>query len=569
MIYYMSKMGFKWKTEGGHGLQFRMSALVTSAVLLVSAIILMIMAGIVRNKYEKFINERISDDLTAISQNIEQRILRIEDATNTFPGLVSHVLQDEDRLDTLLVHSVKSMTDIMGISIVFKKDGQSDMDGVFEHYACNDSENGITVKSRMHDASIVSNPLWKVSYIDGKLGWSDPLRDYSDQHDIICYYVPLYDKGNPIGTIYSYFKLSTLTTFVTSYKVREDIDISVYTGSGSMVVAPDDYILELKPEDMIEKECSIDHLGWKIVLSADRKIIDHEVGRAMATLALLILLLFSVISVVIRLIVMYVARPFIRKQQQTEKEKAVMDNELRLAASAQNEIVPHVFPPFPDRKEIEVSACLYPARNIGGDLYDYFISENKLYFCIGDVSGKGLQASLFMAATHYLFRSVATGMTVSEAVRQMNISLCTENDTCKFVTFWFGCLDLGTGGLEYVNAGHAAPVLVRDRKSEFFLSSDNPPLGVLEEIDYVQKSTVLQPADILLLYTDGVTESMDLHSNEFGDARLLEAVGAVEGAQPHDVIEGVLRDVRKHAEGAQQSDDITMLCIKYNGSESM
>lgn len=334
-----------------------------------------------------------------------------------------------------------------------------------------------------------------------------------------------------------------------------------------MVVAPDDYILELKPEDMIVKECSIDHLDWKIILSADRKIIDSEVGKAMATLALLILLLFSVISVAIRLTVTYVARPFIRKQQQTEKEKAVMDNELKLAASAQNEIVPHVFPPFPDRKEIEISACLHPARNVGGDLYDYFLCDNKLYFCIGDVSGKGLQASLFMASTHYLFRSVATGMTAAEAVRQMNISLCTDNDTCKFVTFWFGCLDLGTGGLEYVNAGHAAPVLVRDGKAEFFLASDNLPLGVMEEMDYVQKSTMLQPEDILLLYTDGVTESMDLHMNEFGEARFLESVGTVDGTGPQDFIEGVLRDVRKHAEGAQQSDDITMLCIKYNGNQ--
>ena len=546
-----------------------MSALVTSAVLLVSAIILLIMAGVIRNKYEKFMNERISDDLTAISQNIEQRILRIEDATKTFSGLASPILQDEKRLDTLLVRSVKSMTDIMGISIVSMKEDHPGVGGAFEHYAYNDSEHRIITESRLHNAGIDSNPIWKASFIDGKLGWSGPLKDFKEQQDIICYYVPLYDNGsNRIGVIYSYFKLSTLTAFVTSYKVRKDIDISVYTGNGSMVVAPDDYILELKPEDMIVKECSIDHLDWKIILSADRKIIDSEVGKAMATLALLILLLFSVISVAIRLTVTYVARPFIRKQQQTEKEKAVMDNELKLAASAQNEIVPHVFPPFPDRKEIEISACLHPARNVGGDLYDYFLCDNKLYFCIGDVSGKGLQASLFMASTHYLFRSVATGMTAAEAVRQMNISLCTDNDTCKFVTFWFGCLDLGTGGLEYVNAGHAAPVLIRDGKAEFFLASDNLPLGVMEEMDYVQKSTILQPEDILLLYTDGVTESMDPHLNEFGEARFLESVGTAGRAQTRDIIEGVLRDVRKHAEGAQQSDDITMLCIKYNGNES-
>ncbi len=561
-------MGFKRKTDNKSGLQFKMSVVVTSAVLLVSTIILLIMAGVIRHKYEKFINERISDDLIAISQNIEQRILRIEDATKTFSGLATPILLNKDRLDTLLVRSVKSMTDILGVSIVSLKESLQD-DGILEHYAYYDSEHGIITESCLHDTGIDSNPLWKASFIDGKNGWSGPLKDFKEQEDIICYYVPLYDNGaNRVGATYSYFKLSTLTTFVTSYKVRKDIDISVYTANGSMVVAPDDYILKLKPEDMIVRDCNIDHLDWKIVLSADRKIIDKEVGKAMATLALLILLLFFVISMVIRFSVTHVARPFIKKQHQTEKEKAVMDNELKLAARAQNEIVPHVFPPFPNRKEIDVSACLYPARNIGGDLYDYFISDDKLYFCIGDVSGKGLQASLFMASTHYLFRSVATGMTAAEAVRQMNTSLCTDNDMCRFVTFWFGCLDLGNGRIEYVNAGHNAPLLLRDGKTEFTLASDNPPLGVVEEIDFVQKSTILQPADILLLYTDGVTEAMDHELNAFGEARFLEAVGDVNGAQTQDIIEGVLQEIRKYADGAQQSDDITMLCIKYNGNKS-
>lgn len=428
------------------GLQLKMTVFVTAAVLAVSAIVLTLMVSRIRKDYEKLADDRLYDALTAISRIMEQRLLRVEDMTNS----------------------------------------------------------------------------------------------------------SLYE--------------SELTSFVTEYKIRKDVDISIFKENGTMVVAPDDYILELTPEDLITRECTIPHIGWKVVLSADRKIIEQAVWKALFSMALLILLMFIVTALAISLTVKYVAEPFVRKQQAVEKEKAVMDSEMALASSAQNELIPHVFPPFPERKEIEISACLHPAREVGGDLYDYFLNDGKLYFCIGDVSGKGVQASLFMAATHYLFRNVAAGMTASEAVNQINRSLSTDNEQCRFVTFWFGCLDLGNGSLEYVNAGHAAPVLIRGGKTEFFLASDNPPLGVLEEMDFIQKNTVLQPSDILLLYTDGVTEAMDSSSNEFGDGRLLEAVRDVSGTGTRDVVDGVLVRVRSHAGGTHQSDDITMLCIKYNGN---
>ena len=191
-----------------------------------------------------------------------------------------------------------------------------------------------------------------------------------------------------------------------------------------------------------------------------------------------------------------------------------------------------------------------------------------MFFCIGDVSGKGVQASLFMSAAHYLFRSMAAGMSAVDVARQMNVSLCADNEQCRFITFWFGCLDLGSGSLEYVNAGHDAPVLLGRSGLEALPLSENMPLGVWDEAEFISGRIALHPGDILLLYTDGVTEAMDAAGNEFGVDRLNEAVLAAGASTASGVIGSVLDRVRQHASGVDQSDDITMLCLRYINDET-
>lgn len=201
---------------------------------------------------------------------------------------------------------------------------------------------------------------------------------------------------------------------------------------------------------------------------------------------------------------------------------------------------------------------------MGGDLYDYFIQDDVLYFCIGDVSGKGTPASLFMAATHYLFRSVAAAMSVKEAVQQMNLSLCTDNEQCNFITFFFGRLNLTTGMLEYCNAGHNAPILVNGDGARFFAESENMPLGAWEEAEYMSHSMQLSKGDVVVLYTDGVTEAMDAEGNELGNDDTLHYVEVCEMKEPEAIVGNLLQCVRQHAGNAPQSDDITMLSIKIN-----
>ena len=549
-------------------LQIRMTVYVTSAVMLVSAVALSVMTGRIRRYYEETLNDRLSENLTAITRIMEQRLLRVEDATETVSKIAQDAFSNGDRLDSLLVYSVSSIDNVKGVSIVFDKDRILCDGGYYEFFSYRDTTGKFLLETYVNDAEFEYDEAWQKCYVEGVSTWAELVSAYM-KGKVVGYYMPLTDRdGSRFGMIYSVLLESYLTSFVAEYKVRKDMDISIYRPNGTMVVAPDDYILNLAPGDMVVRETTIDNIGWKVVLSADRKIISRRVRNALISIILLMLTMLIVIYLAIRYTVRYVARPFVEEQQRVERENAVMDNEMRLAADAQNELVPNVFPPFPGRKEIDLAACLHPARKVGGDLYDYFLCDDRLFFCIGDVSGKGVQASLFMAATHYLFRSVAEKASLSDAVRQMNVSLSADNGQCRFVTFWLGCLDLCSGALEYVNAGHDAPVLLRDGAAEMLPSSENMPLGVLDEAEFISGGISLMPGDTILLYTDGVTEAMDISGNEFEKDRLLETVEDVADTDAPGIMESVLAAIRKHSDGAAQSDDITMVCLKFNGKSS-
>lgn len=542
-------------------LQVRMTVLVTAAVLSVSSVILLIIASWVQKDYETMVQDRISDDLTAITRIMEQKLMGIEETTHTMAALASQSLDDPQAVDSVLSHSLRAMDKVRGVSMIFRKGWRPK--GYYERYAYRDNSGKIILETYINGDELERDSDWVISYHQGRSAWSKIDTVYVNTDDIISFVVPLDDKdGKRVGLAYSAIQTSYLTSFVTKYKTRKDIDISIYKDDGSMVVAPDDYILHLSPEEMIVQESTIDHIGWKVVLSADRKVISAGTRKAMLIMALLFLLMFLVIYLAISLTVRFVAKPFIERQQRTDREKAVMENEMNLAAGAQKELIPHVFPPLPDRKEIDLSACLHPARMVGGDIYDYFISAGNLYFCIGDVSGKGVQASLFMAAAHYLFRSLTVGESIAHAAEKINSSLCMDNEQCRFITFWMGRLDLSSGVLEYVNAGHDSPILLRDSQVTTIPDSENVPLGVMDETEFTSGTFTLMPDDILFLYTDGITEAMDATGHEFGKARLNEALRNVAGADTTIIIENVLGKVRQHSSGVDQSDDITMLCLK-------
>ena len=254
---------------------------------------------------------------------------------------------------------------------------------------------------------------------------------------------------------------------------------------------------------------------------------------------------------------------------------ARIDADLEIAKAIQTSVLPNVFPPFPDKHEFELFASMHAAKEVGGDFYDfYMLDKDTLGFLIADVSGKSIPGAMFMMTGKAIIKSLAeSGLPPAEVFTIANEKLCEGNDAGLFITAWMGYLDLKTGVLHIANAGHNPPVLIRNGKAEYVTLKPGLMLAGMEGMVYKEQTVQLQKGDILYLYTDGVTEAMDADENQYGEKRLIELLSfgdnypapsgnnGIAGA----VCEIVKADIDCFVKGAEQSDDITMLCVRYLG----
>lgn len=247
----------------------------------------------------------------------------------------------------------------------------------------------------------------------------------------------------------------------------------------------------------------------------------------------------------------------------TTANKVRIEGELQIARDIQMGMIPQVFPPFPDRKDIDLYASMEPAREVGGDLYDYFIQGGRLYFCIADVSGKGVPASLFMAVVRNLFRAAGKQeLLPDEIARRINDILSDGNEQLMFVTMFIGAIDLETGRLDFCNCGHNPPVVLpHDGKPVFLSCKANTSIGILPDARFEGEYVDGFKDTPLFLYTDGLNEAENPDHELFGSDRLLAILG-----EPYTDAETVIKRMQKaiseHVAGADASDDLTMLCLE-------
>jgi sigma-B regulation protein RsbU (phosphoserine phosphatase) len=252
----------------------------------------------------------------------------------------------------------------------------------------------------------------------------------------------------------------------------------------------------------------------------------------------------------------------------TTAAKERIESELQIAHEIQMSMVPKIFPPFPDRSELDIFATLVPAKEVGGDFYDFFfIDENHLCFAVGDVSGKGVPASLFMAVTKTLFKSTTvTGATPGEILARLNAEICRDNDSCMFVTLFCAILNIRSGEIAYSNGGHNPPYYLHQTGVSPLQEARGRALGIVEQSPYSSGRLVLNPGEALLLYTDGVTEAMDRNESLYSDQRLERFLETSRESSPRQMIGELVDDVKRFAGGAAQSDDITALALRYFGA---
>lgn len=249
---------------------------------------------------------------------------------------------------------------------------------------------------------------------------------------------------------------------------------------------------------------------------------------------------------------------------EVKAEQERIQSELRIARDIQMSMVPGV---FPEIDGLDMAAYMNPAKEVGGDLYGYLVQGNKLYIAVGDVSGKGVPASLFMAQATRLFQTMAKqGMMPAEICTHMNDALSgKDNENGMFVTLWLGLVDLQTGHLDYCNAGHNPPVIGGgDNHGDFLEMIANAPIGLWPELEYEGEEIDSIKNRLLFIYTDGLNEAENPQQEQFGDKRLLDALRRTNFENARQVIESLKQEVETYRNGAEPNDDLTMMCVNVS-----
>ena len=283
-----------------------------------------------------------------------------------------------------------------------------------------------------------------------------------------------------------------------------------------------------------------------------------------------LLIVVAALIVIALLVRMYVSRKMkqLEAKHREEAKKERIESELQLAKNIQASALPHTFPAFPDRSEFDIYASMTPAKEVGGDFYDFFlIDDDHLGLVMADVSGKGVPAALFMMVSRALIRSnLLNGVGPAKALEQANEQLCEGNEAELFVTVWAAVLEISTGKGVAANAGHEHPALRRaNDRYELQVYRHSPAVATMEGMRFKEHDFQLNPGDSLFVYTDGVAEATNAQNELFGGERLIDSLNVDPEAKPETVLSNVMHGIDVFVAEAEQFDDITMLCLKYNG----
>ena len=301
---------------------------------------------------------------------------------------------------------------------------------------------------------------------------------------------------------------------------------------------------------------TVERNGWDISLVIPKDDIFGSLRRVGTLVGILQLLGLMLIIAMLQSVVRRE-----RRFRDMDKQRERIAGELKIATGIQMSMVPKTFPPFPERHDLDMSATIIPAKEVGGDLYDFFIRDEKLFFCVGDVSGKGVPAALVMAVTRTTFRNMsAREDSPGRIVQAMNDGLSSMNESNMFVTLFCGVLDLKNGHLRFCNAGHNPPMALTDAIRPLDVIP-NLPIGIMEGFEFQEQEMPFHYDDALFLYTDGLTEAENATHEQFGVDRTKAALSGLKSAQEH--LDNIKRHVTDFVGDAPQSDDLTILFIHY------
>ena len=554
-----------------------------------------------RQQMEDELEKRAESELTLKAIIIKSKLNACEDLLRNSMWKIEAHIDQPDSAYTTLKRFVRLNPSLKGASVGFIPNYYPQKGRLYEVYAQRTPSGEVEARQiggETHDYTQFTFYEQALGARDGV--WVDPYYDHEGAHALITSYFRQVcnRKGHPIGFFGIDFDVRSLSDTINSRHIYPSSFILVLTETDNIVIHPDSghvgmatqqHIYKLITDSTMarrqpsgsrqstiidfntgQRDGSIFYASmkgkphWKIAVVC----YDDEVYAPLTQLRLWLLGLMLVAFTIL----LYVVWRFARSEQTMESTSRLLEEktqqqehinaELRVANGIQQALLPQAEPSLQGVNEVEVEGCLMPAKAVGGDLYNVFVRNGKLFFCIGDVSGKGVPAALIMAVTQVLFRHVASHEDdPAHIMSRLNEAACRNNRQNFFVTLFIGVLDLPTGHLRYCNAGHEVPVGIQD-------AMPNIPIGLFDDYKFQMQKATMQPGALLFLYTDGLTEARNAGHSLFGYEYLNELTTRCSGMNAKEVVDTVIDEVTQFAGGTEQNDDLTLLAIRYTPPEN-
>jgi sigma-B regulation protein RsbU (phosphoserine phosphatase) len=575
-------------------------------VIILAAVLLEVISAIqyryTRGLLEEELEKSALQDLMTSALRIQEIVVKAEVGVSSQVWHTQRHLDDPDYMNMLVASMAQDGGDnIVGAGIGFKPYYYPSKGKLYEVYG-RETEDSVEVEqiaSEQHDYT--QTDFYQIAMRGDTVKWTPPYLDAEGAKGVVTTYgMPVRDKrGEPVAVLLVDMATNWVGEVVNQHHRNPSSFSLVISEDGDFIAGPDDSlaspslvrkIVDMVNDSTVERELKAkgrvtgfpffdEECGesghvyyavkkreprWQIVLVC----YDSEVFGKLDDMRKYIIIMMLAGIIVLAVIIQLFVKSH-RRLQATQKEQDRIEGELHIAKEIQTQMLPQKN--SVTRDDVDVFGSLVPAREVGGDLFDFFLRDEKLFFCIGDVSGKGVPSAMVMAVTHSLFRSASAHENNPARMMQViNETSCHGNEANMFVTLFIGVLDLPTGRLHYCNAGHDKPIIVNSQQSTVnsLDAKPNLPVGVFTDVKYVEHEHVLTSGSTLFLYTDGLTEARNGQRQFFGLERVKEVLCSVASeSKPQVLLQTMTDAVNQFVEDAEQSDDLTMLVIHYMPQE--
>ena len=555
-------------------------------VIIVAALLIELTTGVIYYKSQDIIKRTIirvmERENNALFLCIQNKLTEVEVLFDNMSWIVTDDLLHPDSLVRETYQIVENNPMIMGSGIACIPHLFPDRGYWFEPYSVRRDNGKIeTMQLGGPNHDYTKNEFFRIPLVTGTSHWTEPYTENEGAKACITTYcAPVRNsKGKIVAVVGADLSLVWLEAIMNEDKIYPSTQRFLVTGSYNRLAGQDNQLLKMSLErlkndtdklgyvTMKDEKGSMKHLfytpvggktDWILLNVLDDSDIFGKLRTARRNLLLWVMTGLLLVGFII-----WRSKRNLERLRQVATEKERISFELRVASQIQQHLLPHG---HLQRDDVDIFGSLVPAREVGGDLFDYFIRDEKLFFCIGDVSGKGTPSAMLMAGTRSLFRAFSTHENNPALImHRINESACQGNDTNMFSTLFIGVLDLPTGHLHYCDAGHDAPIIISHTGLQTLECNPHLPVGIFDDVKYNVQETFLAGGSTLFLYTDGLTEAMNAGHKQFGLQRINDVLKECVERQlsPKDILEDMTKAVHLFVKGAEQSDDMTLLAIHY------